>query len=217
VIALVDVSRELALLIALALAPAELREAQLPAPVRRLERLVFTDQSWLECVSREGAEIGLAPVAARIFKTSAGRYYVPVPSEHAAILALRDDASVAPRCLMARARRLGDAIGEGLARPATAADVYLAHVLGLEPALRVLRAAAATPSRPAIEVAPTEAVRRADLFFASGRARAAGDVKRMLEHAVALAAGREGARLSAAVAERRAAAVAWHATITRAQ
>jgi hypothetical protein len=221
VVALVDVSRELVLLIGLALAPGGLHADFQPALVRPLDRLGFTEQSWLECLSHEGAGIGLAPTAARIFKTSAGRYYAPVPSEHAEILAMQADASIAQRCLVARAARLGGSITGSLARPATVSDVYLAHAIGIEPALRLLRAAEAAPSRLVTHVLPTEALRRPDLFFDHGRARTVGDVGRLLKLAMARASGGDAVRLSSNATRRRAASdvasMTWSASVTRAQ
>jgi len=223
---LVEVSRDLVVLIALATSPVDA-----VAPSHRLDvtripatRLAFTEQTWLDCVKREGGAVGLGDASVRIFRTSAGHFYVPVTSERDAILGLRHDADIARRCLERRAQSLKSDLEAHLGRAAGVGDIYLAHSLGLEPTLRLILAADKTPDRPAPEVLATEAARHPAMFFVNGRARTTGEVMQLVGQRVAhVLAGWptrstrivfDGAPPVAAPAPRIA---GWSATITRAR
>lgn len=107
----------------------------------------FNEQVWLEAVMSGSGGHEIRKQSARVFRTSGGRFYVPSEKEHAAIIDLRRDPVRAAEVALAfgamNARRMREALGR---QPATG-DLYIAHALGSDTAIALLKAAAERPDR----------------------------------------------------------------------
>lgn len=112
----------------------------------------FGEQRWLAALFSGAGGEGLDVHRARVFRTSGGRFYVPAASERTAIMALRSDPDVAGLVAFDLARRHAVRLGRDLQRPATAIDLYLAHALDVDTALRFLFAVRDRPKAPAAEL-----------------------------------------------------------------
>jgi hypothetical protein len=190
--AVLEVPVVLAIALSLAANAAGGEAARTPAPPPSASALTragdpdplrFGEQAWLAAVRSVGTAAGLAAEQARIFKTSGGRYYVPSAEERTQILALRAEpataAAVAHVMALANARSFAARAG----RPARAGDLAIAHLLGLEAAIRIAAAAESAPETAAASAAPAEAFAHPAIFFAGTRARSAGEVQALFETA----------------------------------
>lgn len=110
----------------------------------------FIDSTWLETVRRYGARHGLGVYASQI-GTVDGRPSVADPQTRQQILDLRFDPEISARMGAELARENGAALERRLGRPATAGEVYAAHVMGVAGAARLIAAADANaPSAAAL-------------------------------------------------------------------
>lgn len=131
----------------------------------------FTQGTWLDMVRRHGAEHGMADAAAILERGA-------TPAERTAILDLRHDAGASSAMAAAFAQDNGATLERRLGRTANATDLYLAHFLGPEGAVRFLRARDASPDAAAASaVLPAAAHANAGVFTgAGGRARSLDEV-----------------------------------------
>ena len=133
----------------------------------------YSDELWLRLVQAHGETAGLGPLARRIFRTSSGRIYAPVPEDRKAVLALKLNpvaaASITTTVARANAQRLSRIVD----RPVTSGDLYMAHKLGLDEAMRLLTAAEREPRRSAAEMMPAAALSNPAAFFYGIRPRTA--------------------------------------------
>lgn len=136
----------------------------------------FDEQRWLATFRRHGAEIGRSTLSARVFVTGSGRYYVPVATERAQVMALRDDIVIAGQLVHIAARRDAEAMTDRLGRPPTTAELLTAHLLGTDDAVTLLRLATAAPNTVLSSEMPTRALELPELFFAGARPRRAIEV-----------------------------------------
>lgn len=153
------------------------------APVRRPD-FGYDEERWLGAVRRHGRAAGLDDLAGRVFQTGSGRIYAPVEADRKAILALLAEPAVVARVAMAGARADGEHLTVLLARAPTPAELYAAHLLGIE-AATVLLQLADGPSRPAAETLPQAALAHPALFFRGTRPRTAPEILREIELALA--------------------------------
>jgi hypothetical protein len=122
---------------------------QLEGPYR------FSESNWLRALREDLPAVAALPAySGRIFKTSSGRYYVPAAAERRPILSARANADLAARAAQAFAAHNASRLRIALRRPATAGDLYIAHVFGPEAAIAFIRQAEATPNDPAARQAP---------------------------------------------------------------
>lgn len=218
-----EVPVQLALLLQLAAAdPSALPAAPLAAAAaatsieRRIEMrgFAYSEARWLTLMHRHGRAVGLEALADRIFRTRTGLIYVPVASERAAIATRRTDAAVALAIAGAAARDNAERLTSRLGRAPTPVELCLAHIADEAEASALIDAATREPSRAASELAPVAALAHPALFFASVRARSAGEVRSLVDEALLRADHR--AALQAAQAPRDAApAPAWATTVRR--
>ena len=125
----------------------------------------FIEQSWLAVVKQHGAEHGLGWAANNIQQLPSGRYAVGDADTRQAILNLRNDPAVAS--LMA-AEHAGDnkaALETALGRPATGADLYMAHFLGRAGATKFLKTMAADPRASGADLFPAAAGANRNVFY----------------------------------------------------
>ncbi len=134
---------------AIASAQTLLDPQQLEGPYR------FSESNWLRAL-REDLPAGEAQVnySARIFKTSGGRYYVPVAAERRQILAARANAMLAGRAAEAFAADNAARMRVALHRPANAGELYIAHLFGPEAAIDFIQLADARPNELAAKQVP---------------------------------------------------------------
>lgn len=136
----------------------------------------FIEQSWLAVVKRHGAEHGLGWAADSI-SDRGGRMSVGDGATRRAILALRNDPTVASLMAAEHASDNKDALEGSLGRPATGTDLYMAHFLGLGGARTFLGAMQADPSRAAAGLFPAAARANRNVFYTSnGQQRSLADI-----------------------------------------
>lgn len=137
----------------------------------------FIDQSWLSVVKKHGAEHGMAWAADAISQNASGKLSVGDGATRQAILALRNDPSVASIMAAASASDHAQALQGTLGRAATGTDLYMAHFLGLAGATRFLTTMQASPSTSGAALFPAAAAANRAVFYASdGSARSVSDI-----------------------------------------
>lgn len=144
----------------------------------------FSEQQWLAAMHRQGAVIAQGGMSARIFKTSAGRYYVPIESERREITALRDDVVAAGQLAHLHGVSAFKFMQQRLSRAPSMGELLAAHVLGIDDALQLVSLVAATPNSPAAGLLPAAAAAYPRLFQAGARPRSAIEVMTELIAAV---------------------------------
>lgn len=180
---LFEISLPLVMILQLAAAePQALGERESP-PHKRIDVSAFalTEARKLDVLKRHGADAGEGHLSGRIFKTRSGLVYVPVARERAAIEARFRD----PRLVEDLVRRAAVAnalwLEKELERPATARELFLAHVAPRAEALALIKAHERDGGRPASELAPSAALDYPDLFFAGLHPRSVADMSRLIE------------------------------------
>lgn len=138
--------------------------------------LGFSEDGWLAAVRGHGAACGLGDLAQRIFRTSSGRVYAPTETDRRAIVGLAAEPAVAACVTITAARAHAERLAAMTGRPARPAELYAAHVMGIEAAETLVRAAAATPDGPAAEHVPEAALAEPALFFRGVRPRTPAEV-----------------------------------------
>jgi hypothetical protein len=131
--------------------------AQLAAPVADVAvtseplegPLRFGERAWLRALHENPKEAEAC--GARVFVTSGGRFYIPTPADRNRILARRNDPLLAARVAHSAADRNAARMRAALHRSPTAGDLYIAHVLGAETAIGLLKATSQAPDT-ALEV-----------------------------------------------------------------
>lgn len=155
---LLDVPAQLALALSLAASaaghqPAGLAALALPAQGAQVIYLAeplegpyrFSERNWLRAL-KDDMPKEASGYAARIFKTSGSRYYVPAQDERRKILKARWNATLAQRVAAAAAKRNARLLHAALRRPPRAGDLYIAHVFGPEAAIAFIELATAKPT-----------------------------------------------------------------------
>jgi hypothetical protein len=157
--------RQGALNTAEAAAPAS-HVALVPQPLEGPFR--FSEGSWLRALKEGLPDKDAQVYSGRIFKTSGGRYYVPAAAERGQILEARWDAALAARVARAFAERNARVLRAALRRPASAGDLYIAHVFGPEAAMSFIRLVLAKPDEAAAKHMPELAQAAPALLSAGG-------------------------------------------------
>jgi hypothetical protein len=144
----------------------------------------FTEQTWLELVRRHGAKYGAADAASKIVRDPAtGRNEVPGADDRAAILALRKDAKLAANMAGELTKTNRASLQRALGREPTFQEVYAAHFLGANGAVRLIRASEENPDLPANRLLPQAAKANRAVFHdrEARRFRTAGELAERLE------------------------------------
>lgn len=131
----------------------------------------FTAPTWLEMVRRHGAAHGLGEQAGAIAKGADGRLEVADKAARKAILDLRRDPQLSALMAAEYAKDNAKVLQGKLGRPATAADLTLAHLLGAGGAAKVLAGIAADPEAAAAGLLPQAARANPELFRDGKRPR----------------------------------------------
>ncbi len=182
-----DVSVQLALAISLAASGTSSigtsMDARAVAPLISWERtaeLGFTETAWLQALHAHGKAAGYASVAGRIFRTSSGKYYVPVAADRITVRALLRDPTAALRIAAAQSLANSEALKKHLGRAPTMSELYMAHLLGRDATVELVTAAKTTPHRTAAGLLPELALSKPGLFFERTTARSVAAVVRLL-------------------------------------
>lgn len=138
----------------------------------------FTRQTWLGTLKAHGAEHGMAWAADAISTTADGRHIVANPDQRQTIFDLRFDADAASAMAGELASDNRELLEAGLGRPAEQVDLYLAHFLGPDGALKFLQAHDADPSQSAAPLFPEAATANRAIFYAAdGSARSLAEIR----------------------------------------
>jgi arginine exporter protein ArgO len=129
---------------------AEIRKAVLPenAAMRQetADGCAFSHQAWLRSLKQGFGGALFAGWPERIFKTSAGRYYVPVASEKRKLSKLRHDGAMSCFVALSAAMQNAHVLQQALSREPKLTDLYLAHAFGPDRAVALLQAARTSPN-----------------------------------------------------------------------
>jgi len=136
----------------------------------------FVEQTWFEMVKTSGPKYGLDAEAAAISKQANGRYAVADPQAKAKILALRHNTEIS--ALMAGEFTANNKalMTSALRRPPSEGELYVAHFLGAQGSIDLIRLASATPQAKAADHFPDAARSNRSIFYAGGKPRSAADV-----------------------------------------
>lgn len=137
----------------------------------------FIEQTWLATMKQAGPAHGYGRFAEGIFQGLDGRYQVPDPGLHAAIMTLRSDPAASAMMAGAFTRTNASQLAGTIGRQPSEGELYIAHFLGPEGAAKLIGAATAQPRAIAADMFPQAAAANRSIFFdGSGRARGAGEV-----------------------------------------
>ena len=133
-------------------------------------------QPFFDALSNLKGDRRFAHYASRVFKTSSGEAYVPVAREAKEMLALRRNSVVARYVAESYARANSIAISQAMGRPATVADLLLAHRFGLRFAIDLRRAEVQSPDTLVAVAVPGLNDVEPDAVFAGDHALRISDV-----------------------------------------
>jgi hypothetical protein len=140
----------------------------------------FIDQTWLATMKRSGPSLGYAAYADAIVETG-GRFEVPNLLLRRDILALRDDPATNAALAGALTRNNATALAGRLGRDPSEAELYVAHVLGVAGATKLMTLGAVNPGAPADAAFPAAAEANRGIFYdRSGHARSVTQVYALL-------------------------------------
>ena len=144
----------------------------------------FGERAWLRALKEGPGEAGADDYAARIFITSGGRFYIPTAVERRQVLDARNDAALAARAARTFAESNARRLHAALARAPTAGDLYIAHVLGPEAAIGLVKAAEETPDEAISKTFPELASALPELSSARPASMTVGQFYRRLSGAL---------------------------------
>lgn len=160
----------------------------------------FIDTTWLGLVQRFGGKHGLGALAAHIDTDSAGRPSVADAATRQRILDLRRDPRLSAALAAEYARQNKNELEQALGRPATNADLYMAHFLGAGGAISFLKAVQRGGATAAADLLPEAAAANHAVFYdaQTGRARSVAEIyesfsRRIGEEAQRFAGADDGA------------------------
>lgn len=140
----------------------------------------FTRQTWLALLKRHGADHDLGYYADAI-KTGDGHVFTVDPKLADTIFGLRQDPTVAAVMAAELAKENADIMSQALDREASDGELYAAHFLGAQDAVKLIRAVAATPSLSSSRLFPQAAKSNPWIFrSANGEDRSVSDLYDLL-------------------------------------
>ena len=140
----------------------------------------FIEETWIRTVKDEGGQFGLGTYAARITKTSTGRYIIANPADRAAILALRKDPKISAMMAGAYARRNAEFVQGEIGRKPTSDELYIAHFLGPADASKLITLRDREPNLSAAELFPAAAKANRTIFYSDSGPRDVAQVYDLL-------------------------------------
>lgn len=140
----------------------------------------FIEQTWLGTVHRHGAEHGLGKYADAIKLGKDGRYTVADKDLKQEILALRKDPNAASLMAGEMTNDMRSDMEAALGRGVSAGELYVAHFLGPQAAVKLVKAAAETPAATAASLFSDAASANNRIFY--NKAGQARSVQAVLEN-----------------------------------
>jgi len=125
----------------------------------------FIDSTWLIAVKRWGSRHGLGIEASKISVDATGRAFVEDPQARRRILALRYDPVLSSRLAAESTADNRRALLAAFGREPSAGELYAAHFLGPQGAVRLVTMAYQQPGYPAPYLFPTAAAKNRRLFY----------------------------------------------------
>ncbi|NBC37486.1 transglycosylase SLT domain-containing protein [Novosphingobium sp. FSY-8] len=151
----------------------------------------FTDSTWLGMLRRHGADMGLIDGAS----AGAGGMMAALadPAARARLMALRQDPQVSAMMAARLASDNKELMTARLGRAPDSAELYLAHFLGTEGAIKFLAAMSSDPSQSAAALMPAAAAANRSIFYnADGGARSLSEVMGLMRQKITGAMAAEG-------------------------
>jgi hypothetical protein len=136
----------------------------------------FTADTWLRVVKVFGDRHGLAEEAQQIAVGRDGEVSVPSAAARSTLLALRVDPRLSALMAAELARDNQARLQLVLGRKVSAAEIYIAHFLGLSQAALIITASRATPGAAGAQLLPAAAARNSGVFSPAGRVASAGEI-----------------------------------------
>ncbi len=125
----------------------------------------FTRQTWLELFRRHGETYGYADLVPLIRRSSRGYLYVPKSDDGELILNLRHNPVLASQLAAEYTRENSQQLRRSLKRVITPEELYIAHFMGAQGAVQLLRAAELRPDVAAAKLFPEAAASNPNLFY----------------------------------------------------
>ena len=133
----------------------------------------FTVDTWLRSVRAFGEGHGLDAYARQIVVDRYGAISMRDSAARTRLLQLRADPQFSALMAAELARDNQARLKHILGRPVTPAELYMAHLLGVTQAARVIEAARSAPHTPGVQLLPAAARANPDLFKPRGRVASA--------------------------------------------
>jgi hypothetical protein len=141
----------------------------------------FVDQTWLATVKEAGPGLGYGQYAQAITRQSNGRYVVSDPAMRDTIMNLRFDPTANAVMAGAFTQRNASELAEGIGRPPSDGELYIAHFLGSGGAIKLIGQAARQPQASAAKLFPEAArANRAIFYDGNGAPRSVAEVYQVL-------------------------------------
>lgn len=141
----------------------------------------FLDETWLLTLHRHGASFGYGHFARHIRIDPAGRPYVTDPGVRYQVLSARRDPRLSAMMGAAFTRDNQVQLARQLGRRPSDGETYVAHFLGSDGAVRLLKASRMTPAASAAALFPRAASANRSIFFDRlGRQRSVAQVTAIL-------------------------------------
>ena len=142
----------------------------------------FVEQTWLGTLQRHGADHGLGDYASAITVGKDGHYTVADKGLRQEILALRKDPKVASLMAGELTNDMRGDMESSLGRGVTPGELYVAHFLGPQAAVKMIRTAETSPATTAASLFADAAQSNTSIFYArNGQARSVASVLESLK------------------------------------
>ena len=137
----------------------------------------FIDQTWLATLKNAGPALGYGQYADAITVGPDGRYGVPDPTMRAAIMRLRNDPTASATMAAAFTQSNAAQLSAALGRQPSEGELYVAHFLGPEGAVKLISAVASQPGANAVQMFPQAASTNTGIFYnRAGQPRSVSEV-----------------------------------------
>src|SRR6185312_8241536 len=140
----------------------------------------FLDSTWLQVMKSEGPRLGYQKYADAITQASDGEYVIKDPKVRAEVLKLRENPQVAADMAAAFTKSNGDFLKAKFGRMPSPGELYIAHFLGPQGAVKMFSAGLKDPDQIAAKLFPREASANRPIFYDHGQPRTIREVYRAL-------------------------------------
>lgn len=134
----------------------------------------FIEQTWLGTLKDSGPKFGLSGYSSEISEVRPGVYDVTDPAQKAEILALRNDPEIASVMAGELTRDNHTQLASRIGYAPSEADLYLAHVFGVDSAALMIEKSRDDPGADAAALFPDAARANQSLFYERGSGRPLG-------------------------------------------